>query len=272
LADRVQSTPASVLTLFKEAGMAPRPHALTGPEQQLIAEAFTTLPPLHQRILRAHLQSISLLDEMPNTALTSLESGEAPFQVFHITLRAAILSQTVSAWATEKERTCFDFANSPVDVGPRPAFEYVLLHEATHIVDAVLHLTPAASVKGKLPGSAAAHPFTAGVWQDRTTVVPAYRDTLLTTIRFRRGGRLLPVGQATQVYTALQRTPFESLYGSSAWTEDLAEYVSVHHFTHKLKQPFRVVIHNGPQEVFRYEPMKKVLVQRRRRVMKRFYS
>jgi hypothetical protein len=221
------------------------------------------LPPLHQRVLKAHLRSLSFLDNMPNTALTSTVSAPAP--LFDITIRAAILPQTATEWLTEKERTCFVATDSAwqvaIEAGVRPALDYVLLHEATHVVDGA----------GQRLDGTAAKPFTAGIWQDRTLLAPGFRHALLEHIRF-RGGPPLPTIQAAQLYTLLQQTPFVSLYGSTGWTEDLAEYVTVYHFTHKLRQPFRIMIRQNGQEMFGYEPMKSALVKRRVRQMKRFYS
>jgi hypothetical protein len=277
LAARVRNTPADVLKMFQDAGMSPRQHVLTDAERLIVANAFAVLPPLHQRILKAHLRSISFLDEMPNTALTSVVDTAALYPLFGITFRAGILSQNVSEWLTEKERTCFEIKGSPqtvaVEAGLHQAFEYVLLHEITHVVDGSLHLTPA-SRAGNEPqlNKVSQSSFVAGVWQKRTVAVTQFRDTLLEKIRFRRGGKVIPIDQAKTVYTALQRTPFVSLYGSSAWTEDLAEYVAVYHFTQQLKQPFRIVIRKNGQMIFVYEPMKSTLVQRRHREMKRFYS
>jgi len=74
------------------------------------------------------------------------------------------------------------------------------------------------------------------------------------------------------VYRSLGRTPFVSLYGSSNWHDDLAEYVAVYQWTQVLKQPYRFVIREGKREVFVYEPMKSELVRGRIDQMKRFYK
>lgn len=275
LQDRVGRTSDEVLQTFREAGMAPRSHSLTAAERRLVARALAALPAAHQRVLKERLRRLSFLDNMPNTALTSTVES-APSPLFDITIRAAILSQTASQWLTEKERTCFQANDSTLQVfieaGLRPALDYVLLHEATHVVDASLKINPAYSATGQLLDSAAAKPFTAGIWQDRTRPVPSLRHALLEQISFRRGGKVLPITEAAQVYAALARTPFVSLYGSAAWTEDLAEYVTVYHFTHQLQQPFRIVLRRKGQEILRYEPMKSTLVARRAKHMKRFYA
>jgi hypothetical protein len=276
LADRVQNTPATVVRLFEDAGMSPRAHVLTVTERRLVDQALAALPPLHRRVLKARLRSLSFLDNMPNTALTSTVESSAPDPLFDITIRAGILQQTASEWLTEKERTCFTANDSTLQVaieaGVRPALDYVLLHEATHMVDATLKITPASSTTGQLLDSAGAKPFTAGVWQSRTLPTPNWRHALLLKIPFRRGGKALPIADAAQVYTLLQQTPFVSLYGSSSWTEDLAEYLTVYHFTRKLHQPFKIVLRQKAQEIWAYEPMKSALVQRRVRQIKRLLS
>jgi hypothetical protein len=253
--------------------MSPRAHLLTARERRLVAEAIAALPPLHQRVLKARLRSLSFLDNMPNTALTSPVEAPVPAPLFDITIRAGILPQTASEWLTAKERTCFTATDSTLQVaieaGVRPALDYVLLHEATHVVDATLKLTPASSETGQLLDSAAAKPFTAGVWQSRTLPTPSWRHDLLLHLAFRRGQHALPITDALQVYTLLQQTPFVSLYGSTAWTEDLAEYLTVYYFTRKLRQPFKIVLRQNEQELWAYEPMKSGLVQRRVRQMKR---
>ncbi|TVT40522.1 hypothetical protein FNT36_13675 [Hymenobacter setariae] len=272
LADRVQDTPATVVRLFKDAGMSPRAHVLTVNERRLVAQSLAALPPLYQRVLQTRLRSLSFLDNMPNTALTSTVESTSPSPLFDITIRAGILQQTASEWLTEKERTCFTPNDSTVQVaiegGARAALDYVLMHEATHVIDATLKLTPTSSATGQLLDSAAAKPFTAGVWQRRTLPTPAWRHALLLQIPFRRGGKALPITKAAQVYASLQQTPFVSLYGSSSWTEDLAEYLTVYYFTHRLHQPFRIVLRQHAQELWAYEPMQSGLVRRRMRQLK----
>jgi hypothetical protein len=145
LTDRVQDTPTAMVRLFEEAGMSPRAHVLTATERRLVANTIAALPPLHRRVLKAHLRSLSFLDNMPNTALTSTVESTAPDPLFDITIRAGILQQTASEWLTKKERTCFVPNDSTLQVaieaGVRPALDYGLLHEATHLVDATLKLT-----------------------------------------------------------------------------------------------------------------------------------
>jgi hypothetical protein len=274
LSARVTQTPEDVLSKFKEAGMSPREHQLTEAERTKVAAAFAALPPLHQRVLKERLKSISFLDDMPNTALTSTLNFDERYNLYHITIRAAILNENVSQWLTGKERTCFDTLHSPISVsvegGTLNALVYVLIHETTHVVDASLGITNRPD--GKLLDPSSAGDFAAGIWEDRTIVVPRFRESLLQGIIFRRGGKALPVDQAETVYKALQKTPFVSLYGSCARSEDLAEFITVYHMTHQLKQPFKIVIGSNNKKLFEYEPMKSDIVKSRIEQIKYFYG
>jgi hypothetical protein len=277
LESRVKETPATVLKMFKETGeTAPTAHALTEAERLKLSAAFAALPPLHRRVLGERLRSVSFLDGMPNTALTSTVNPDEPYRLFDITIRAGVLREDVSEWLTWKERTCFEAAGSPlsvaVEAGKLDAIVYVLLHEATHVVDSCLRITPAIASGDPPAGGAPAGAFTEGVWSGHTTPSPRYRNPLLERVRFRAGGRTLAIGQAEAVYTSLRRTPFVSLYGSSNWYDDLAEYVALYHLTEVLKQPYRLVIRKGGKEVFAYEPMKSDVVRGRFGQMKRFYE
>ena len=251
LESRVRETPASVMKMFAELDApAPTPHRLTPAERKQLAAALDALPPLHRRILGERLRTLSFLDGMPNTALTSTVNPDGDYRLFDITIRAGIFQQSVSEWLTEKERTCFDATGSALDVsieaGTLPALVYALIHEATHVVDSSLRITPGA--------------FTQDVWTDNTTPVAGYQNRLLESVMFRSGGKVLPIGDARAVYEALSRTPFASLYGSRNWSDDLAEFVALYELTRKLGQPYRIVIRQGAERVFVYEPMKSKLV------------
>jgi hypothetical protein len=245
-------------------------------EHLQLAAAFAALPPLHRKILSERLRSVSFLDGMPNTALTSTVNPGEPYRLFDITIRAAILHQNASEWLTEKERTLFDTTGSPLSVsiegGKRDAIVYVLLHEATHIVDASLGITPIPISGRELAGNVPPTAFTKGVWSERMIPAAPYRDSLRERIRFRVGGETLPIDRADAVYASLRRTPFVSLYGSSNWYEDVAEFVAVYHWTKVLKQPYRIVIRKEGKEIFVYEPMKSDLVRSRVDQMKQFYA
>jgi hypothetical protein len=270
---RIQIAPESVFKSFREAGMKPVDHKLTPAEKEKINNAFALLPPLHQRILKQHLQSISFMDNMPNTALTSPVDTVGATKMFNITFRASLLAENISQWATWKEKTCFSpQADSGyslrVEGGHMDALIYVLMHEATHIVDAVRDINPhPAEASAVVPPT----PFTKDIWRRMNLPAEPYIDSLLEQTRF-RSGKPLPIRKAPEVYARLSETPFPSLYAMAAWFEDIAELATIYHLTAKLKQPYFIVVTKDNVEVARFEPMKNTLVRQRLHQLATFYN
>lgn len=261
---RVFKAPESVFKKFIEAGMEPSNHVLTKAEQEKVDKAFSILPPLYQKILKAHLHSISFMDNMPNTALTSSLEISDSLRQFNITFRAGILEETISEWATWKEKSLFDNTLNPtfeiqIDAGKSDAIQYVLLHEATHVVDAVLNFTPQAENVDSLVVHTA---FTKNIWRLFNSPVAKFINPLLEKTRF-RSGKVQPIASAPEIYNALKKTPFSSLYGMASWYEDIAELISIYHLTNKLNQPFIVYIKHNNRPLVTFEPMKNKLVKRR---------
>ena len=269
----VAPAPESIFKRFREAGMDPADHTLTDVESAKVAAAFAVLPPLHQQVLSSRLHSISFMDNMPNTALTSPVVSEDSVERFNIAFRARILHETISEWATKKENTLYDKAENneytvSIEAGDLDAFVYVLLHEATHVVDAVVKMTPPV----KQASDRLAPTFiTKGIWHRINVPVERYTDSLLEKTLFRGGGRM-PVASAPEMYRALSKMPFVSFYATASWSEDIAELETIYHLTHKMKQPFHVIVKKGNDELARFEPMKNRQVQKRLHQLNVFYS
>lgn len=269
----VAPAPESIFNRFREAGMDPANHPLSAVESAKVEAAFSILPPLHQQILSSHIHSISFMDNMPNTALTSPVVFQDSVIGFNITFRAGILHETISAWATKKENTLFDQTENKeytvsIEAGKLDAFVYVLLHEATHVVDAVLKMTPPIE---NATDSVAPTAITSGIWHKMNVPLEPYIDSLIEKTRFRGGGSL-PVASAPEIYRRLTKMPFVSLYATASWAEDMAELETIYHLTHKMKQPFSVYVKKGNHELVRFEPMKNKLVKKRLHHLKVFYQ
>ena len=274
LSDRIQISPESVFSKFRSAGMKPVNHVLTNPEKEKVEKAFSVLPPLYQDILKEHLHSISFMDNMPNTALTSPVETTDSKEKFNITFRAEILYETISEWATWKENTGYLKTNDSedyhisVEAGEMDAIIYVLLHEATHVVDAVLKITPHPENNEALIQPTQ---FTRNIWDAINMPVQEFIIPLLETTRF-RSGKPISISQAAEVYKALLHTPFVSLYGMASWHEDLAEIATIYHLVEKLHQTFRISVKKNDKEIYRYEPLKNELVIKRLPQMANFYE
>lgn len=272
---RVKPAPVEVLKMFNEAGMSPNEHKMTRKENLLVKAAFEMLPSLHKQVLKEHLQSISFLDDMPNSALTSKIGPNASNRLYNITFRAAILKQNISEWLTEKECTCFDNKDKSRSViilaGKLNAIFYVLLHEATHVIDGSLGLLAESDVAQNTAYTSFSCDFTKDIWKDRTTLLFTSGDPLFSKNHFRRDGQLFSLDQACDLYRSLKMTPFVSLYSSSSRHEDLAEFLTIYHLTQNLKQPFTIIVFENGKQTMAYKPMSSDLVKKRIQYLSIFY-
>lgn len=271
--NRILEAPGPIFKKFTDAGMAPTNHLLTEAEQEKVDKAFLLLPPLHKKILKEHLHSISFMDNMPNTALTSPIESEDTIKKFNITFRAGTLNETISDWATWKEKSLYDFSANPsfeiqIDAGNFDAFVYILLHEATHIVDAVLQLTPHVE---DVDSVMIPTPYTKNIWRLFNIPEDKFINPLLAKTRF-RSGKIQPISSAPALYFALKKTPFASLYGMASCYEDIAELITIYHLTNKLNQPFVIYVKENGKIKSKFEPMKNKLVKRRLQQLTVFYS
>ncbi|MGS2764791.1 hypothetical protein [Sinomicrobium sp. M5D2P9] len=258
---------------FRDAGMDPIDHVLTDREWEVFQHSFSLLPSSYQKVLRQHLHSFSFMDHMPNTALTSPVDTTLQEKKFNITFRAGIFDETISEWATWKENMCYvpseiNEYQIRIEAGEMNAMVYVLLHEATHIMDVVMEISPQGEKRNSLVANT---PLTKDIWHKRNVPVEAYTDSLLETTRF-RSGKPIPIAQAFEVYSTLKKTPFVSLYGMASWNEDLAELATLYHLTEKMNQPYMILVIKNGKEKFRFEPMKNELVKKRTEQLEMFYD
>jgi len=262
LEDRVSSAPESVLKRFSnELNVNVSAHTVTPDERIILVNAFAQLTPFQREVLQNRVHAIYFMDGLPGNALTFPDGEPTAEPMYSIAVRAGALHETVSELVTRKERTLFDSAGSElsltVDGGTLNALVYVFLHESTHIVDFVAGATPdPAHPSGN-------HPLVSGIWRDVITPVDQYRLPILMGISYRRSGRVIPITHAADLYDALGRTPFISVYASCDSHDDLAELVAWTELTGRLHQPYRILISKGGNVMRVIQPGKSKLVQAR---------
>jgi hypothetical protein len=262
LEDRVNPAPEDLLKRFSDQlNVKLSAHIVTPAEQAIVTNALAQLTPLQREVLQKRLRAVYFIDGMPNNALTFADGGSTAEQTFSIAVRAGALHETVSELVTRKERTLFNNSDSEwsvaVDAGSLNAMVYVLLHEATHIVDYSMGATPDNGPPRRN------YPLVSGIWRDRITPADMYKLPILMSISYRRDGRAMPISDAPNLYNALEHTPFISVYASSNWHDDLAELVAWTELTGRLHQPYRILISKGTNVIRVIEPAQSSLVQAR---------
>ncbi len=247
-------------------------------EQATIKDCLAKLPPRHQRVLREKLVAIYFLKNFQSAGLTDWVLDDKTNVFCHMIFNPQVLKWNIAETLAWKERTCFSAEGSPFQLkieaaSQSPGLLYILLHEATHVVDYAEKITPfvensryAGYLKRPAPS-----PFTNGFWLNYDTPLKDYSLRQRVTFYGFNDGPKLSLNEAPQLYAGLQQSGFASLYASLNWADDLAELTAFYHLTQKLKQPYRIKILRGATEVLSYEPMQSPRVRARFGSLAQFY-
>lgn len=261
LTSRIATAGPDVIGHFEAAGMrSVRPYLLTPAELGLVEKAFARMPALHRRILETNLRHLSFVDGIPGLG-SGLTSKVGDRVLFDITLRASLLHASLTDFVTTRERRLFEADGSgrtiTIDASGADALTYVLLHEATHILDMTSHLT-------SQPGNA----FGNGIWeapkdQGRVPLAAPLATSPAAASGFRDAARI-PAGRARYYYDALAQTPFVSFYATASPAEDLAELVAWHVVSERYGATLAISVRDATGAVLqRYEPARFPAVQAR---------
>lgn len=254
---RVGPPHEETIAAYVKAGAADaRAHVLTDREWALVERAIAGLPTLHQRILEQRLSRLSFIDAPASsgTALTRSFDGPDGEPSFDITLRADVLETSLSDFLTRKEAMLFSEDGSgysvQVSTGDAPALPYLLLHEASHVVDRTFGLT----TDGR--------PFR-DVWSDYLGLAEPWATTPLGVSTYRRGPPR-PLADAPELYRALAASPFVSLYSTASAGEDFAELITWSHLSARRGVPLTVEVRDRDGRVLMtVEPLGAAAVQAR---------
>lgn len=270
---RVQKAPDFLMAYLKNIDKRDTysPYSPTDAETAMIEEYLEKLPPSHKRVLQERLVGIYFVNNFWGSGMADYVLDEHDEIYTIMIINPETMKHNMSAWMTYRENTIFkqDDASIKLVVDCGTAYTglmYALLHETTHIVDYVMNFTPYPDKDLKLLGKTHQEAeFAKGVWTDfgkpeALYDVPKRKD--ITLYGFRNGPQL-SLADAVPLYEGLSRTPFASLCGWTAWPEDFAEYVTWHHFTKNLGQPYTIAVYNRDRLIFTFAPFGSDLVRQR---------
>ncbi|OGS22302.1 MAG: hypothetical protein A2252_04895 [Elusimicrobia bacterium RIFOXYA2_FULL_39_19] len=282
LVSRVKKVPDFLLESIKKMDNEDNylPYTPTEEEMNLIKEELGALPEKYKTVLQKRLIGIYFIDNLLGNGLADWIFDQDDNVYSYIAFNPRSLKLGINELVTNKENTCFINDDSTVKVSidcgnELPGFVYILLHETSHLADANVNITPYVEplfseyfgFEGKNRN------FVKNVWADyRTPAKKAdfpYRSKI-TVYGFNNGPKI-KLSNAKAVYAQFKKTPFASLYSTTNWGDDFADYFTYYHITQKLKQPYRITVKDNSGE-FVYEPMKSRLVRKRFKIVEALYK
>jgi len=222
-----------------------------------VRQALAELPPQVREPLAAKLAGIYFIEDIGSTGFNDQivdPSGKAV--AGFIVLDPSTLNRSANAWATWKESTPFRIASgirlealieSEAQNTRKNAIQYILLHELGHIFSIGAAVHPSWTVP---PGKVrpADYPFFLLTWTqsaDRQSYVSVFDDVFpqRKDIAYYSAPARLDAGQMPDVYAALERTSFATLYAATNPFDDFAESFASYVHAELMGKPWEIRIH-----------------------------
>lgn len=273
LEKRVRPPPAFVLEQLKKIDntTAYAAHAPTAKQAQTVARLLAAFPPQWVSVFRQRYLGVYFVKGLKSSGYTDWVVDEQGRVFAWTALRAEVLDLSAQELLNKKEATVFKADKSGVSVsvslgGGATGLDYILTHEATHVADMLLGLTPwTEEVFTLFRVKAGRTDFTAPLWRDynlphRMNNFPGREK--ITFYGF-GDGPLIPLAEARALYGRFSKQPFVSLYGSLNWAEELAELMAFDAITQRGRQRYVLTVKQPGQTDWIVEPMKnpKVLIR-----------
>ncbi len=282
LSARVKPAPDFVVAFWSQTDRATdyASYMPTDTEMKIIGSYLSKLPRHFKDILQQRLIAVYFIKNLFGSGVTDYVLDNRGNVYVVMLFNPAALKTDISTWMTFRENSVFigDAAAVQIEINcgtQYTGFLYSLVHESTHAVDYAELYTPYPEKQIKIIKQLEKKqtPFTENVWIDMHTPRASYDFNARNSLVFygADGGPRTGIRDAPQIYKQLSETPFVSLYGSTSWAEDFADFVMFYHLTQVLKQPYeiRLTEKSGPTRVFK--PMDSPLVQRRFPIVQKFY-
>ncbi len=283
LSARIKPAPDFVIAFWSQTDKATdyASYTPTDAEKGMIGGYLSKLPRHFKDVLQQRLVAVYFIENLLGSGVTDyvLDDRENVYVV--MLFNPAALKTDISTWMTFRENSIFIGDDPAVQIkincGTQySGFLYSLVHESAHAVDYAKLYTPypEKQIKTIKQIKKTRTPFTEDVWIDMHTPRASYDFNARNSLTFygADGGPKTSIRDAPQIYKQLSETPFVSLYGSTSWAEDFADFVMFYHLTQVLKQPYEIQLTEKSGSVRVFKPMDSPLVQKRFPIVQKFYE
>lgn len=242
-----------------------RPAMPDAPLLALIRQAMRSMPAAVTARLQDSFLGVYFANGVGSSAITDIVvSPHSEFLGLIVVLDIEALRHNgANAWASWRERSPFDQSASVTlavriaeDDNLLHAIQFLLLHEIGHALSAGRGFHP--DWWSGLPDHRGAddYAFLPICWQidDKRRIVPLPGNDfpLRASVSHYDGDTRLPAGYIPDIYRALKRTGFPTLYAATSVHEDFAESFACHVHTQLMGKPLSVDIRQHGELVMRW--------------------
>lgn len=289
VADRFVEAPVQALDYVRRMDNTERylSRCPSADEVSLFMEYYSFLPGRFRSVFEERVAAIYLIEGFMGGGMTDFVFDDNGKLYLILYLNPAIFESTLRQWLAYRDNSTFaaagsvaegtGYADSAVpaslsikvscaasDGRQYQGLLHTLVHESAHVYDYITLQTPfIEQVFSDGSRNAASSAFTATVWADFREPLAAWDFSGRKDITAYGLGPALPAEQAAAMYTALQSTPFASLYGTLSWSEDYAEAFTWFWLKQRCGIDYRVQVLEGSKLLAEYSPTQNPLLQKR---------
>lgn len=232
----------------------------------LICEALQLLPAAVTARLKENFLGVYFANGVGSSAVTDIVvSPHSEFLGLIVVLDIeALQHENANAWASWRERSPFDQSASVTldmriadDDNLLHAIQFLLLHELGHALSAGRNVHP--DWWSGLPDNLGANDYSylPISWQidDQRRIVPLPGNDfpLRASISHYDGDTRLPAGYITDIYRALRRTNFLTLYSATSVHEDFAESFACYVHMQLMHKPLSISIRQHEELIMHWQ-------------------
>jgi hypothetical protein len=246
-----------------------KPYEPTNDEKQLFLDYFNLLPRKYKQVIEKKLVAVYFIQNFIGGGMSDFLFDQNGNLYTALYLNPDVLHTKLNDWITYRDNSTFTEDGSTVKIEVDCGNGYfgllhTLMHEGSHIFDYHYHITPYVEpVLMTISNTKMQTPFIDGIWKDYGHPFPMYDFENRTNVSGYGLGKKLPREFAVALYTNLNKTPFSSLYGSSAWVEDFAETFTWYFLNKYLKIKYVVTIYKENREILHFSPTDNKMVMNR---------
>ena len=242
---RIAKIPDAILNVWKQADKAMNPQAdlyksytLSAAEQQQFAQAIAKLPTSWQQVMQQKVSRFFFIDQLLGGGITDWVVDAQGERVYTMILNPALFKASAQEWLEMRENS--SFAEGPFHLSLNgfeniSALQYILWHEAAHLIDFETQQTPVNDVllRKHFGFDKNVTAFTKNVWKARETAVPQPLSDFDFPARKNINPYRMNIHQTQidnsvlkQSFMDWKKTPFTTIYASSTWAEDFADFAA----------------------------------------------
>jgi len=234
----------------------PQPATIDDAFRRDVEAAIAGMPDEVKRLVGQHLAGVYFVTDLGSSGFTDkiLDEQGKPVAAYVVLDRDVLMERTANAWATWKENTPFKPADgyrlttlieTPPNDTRANAIQYILLHEFGHVLAAVGHFHPP-WWSNELVKNPTAYPYFALSWQ-ADAKGEGYEPHKADDFASRKDvvyylTPKLESKQMVDIYTALSKTDFPTLYATTNPFDDFADSFANYVHVVMLHKPFEIDI------------------------------